>query len=113
MSDNINPDTQAPAETEDFPLPPASFSFLVLSLKTQAELQMGLIHFGEENDRPEPEFRVARHTIDLLAMLQEKTKGNLSLDEQRLIENSVTELRFRYVQAFESHKAKPEEQAQA
>jgi hypothetical protein len=113
MSDNINPDTQAPTQNEEFPLPPASFSFLVLSLKTQAELQMGLIHFGDEHDRPEPEFRVARHTIDLLAMLQEKTKGNLSMDEQRLIENSVTELRFRYVQAFESYKPKAEGQAQA
>jgi hypothetical protein len=103
MSDNMNAETSPQQDFNDFPLPPASFSFLVLSLKTQAELQMGLIHFGEEKDRPEPEFRVARHTIDILAMLQEKTKGNLSMDEQRLIENSVTELRFRYVQAFEAH----------
>lgn len=105
MSDNINLDTASQQDHGDFPLPPASFSFLVLSLKTQAELQMGLIHFGEEHERPEPEFRVARHTIDLLAMLQEKTKGNLSLDEQRLVENSVTELRFRYVQALEAHRS--------
>jgi hypothetical protein len=105
MSDNMNAETSPQQDIDDFPLPPASFSFLVLSLKTQAELQMGLIHFGEEEDRPEPEFRVARHTIDILAMLQEKTKGNLSMDEQRLIENSVTELRFRYVQAFEAHKS--------
>jgi len=44
----------------------------------------------------------ARHTIDMLAMIFEKTKGNLSLDEQRLIENSLTELRFRFVQVSES-----------
>ena len=113
MSDNLNAETVPQQDTGEFPLPPASFSFLVLSLKTQAELQMGLIHFGEENDRPEPEFRVARHTIDLLAMIQEKTKGNLSMDEQRLIENSITELRFRYVQAFADHKPKAEGQAQA
>ena len=91
-------------EIQGMPIPPANFSFLVLSLKTQAELQMGLIHFGEERDRPEPEFRVARHTIDLLAMLQEKTKGNLTIEEQRLVENSVTELRFRYVQALQEQK---------
>ena len=104
------------SETTDteFPLPPASFEFLVLSLKTQTEMHLGLIHFGEEKDRPEPEFRVARHTIDLLAMIQEKTKGNLSMDEQRLIENSLTELRFRYIQAFEaSQQPKPEGQAQS
>lgn len=88
----------------DFPLPPATFEFLALSLKTQAEIQLGLLHFGEEKDRPKPDIRVARHTIDMLAMIQEKTKGNLNLEEQRLIENSLTELRFRFVQALEQSK---------
>lgn len=90
------------ADQAEFPIPPATFEFLVLSLKTQAEMHLGLIHFGEEKDRPKPEFRVARHTIDMLVMLQEKTKGNLSMDEQRLIENSITELRFRFVQAMQA-----------
>ena len=84
--------------TEDMPLPPATFEFFVLSLKMQAEMSMGLIHFGDEQDRPKPDLRVARHSIDLLAMIADKTKGNLSLEEQRLIENSLTELRFRFVQ---------------
>lgn len=91
----------------DFPLPPATFEFLTLSLKTQAEIHLGLLHLGEESERPEPDFRVARHTIDMLAMIQEKTRGNLNLEEQRLIENSVTELRFRYVQALEAAKKQP------
>jgi hypothetical protein len=88
------------------PLPPATFEFLTISLKTQAEIHLGLLHFGDENDRPEPDLRVARHTIDMLAMLEEKTRGNLSIDEQRLIENSLTELRFRYVHALEQSKQK-------
>lgn len=62
-------------------------------------MQLGLMQFGEE--KPEPDLTLARHSIDLLAMLLEKTKGNLSLDEQRLLENSVTELRFRFVQVSE------------
>jgi hypothetical protein len=86
----------------ELPLPPATFEFFVLSLKMQAEMHLGLIHFGDEKDRPAPDFRVARHTIDLLSMFQEKTRGNLSMDEQRLIENSLTELRFRFVQVMES-----------
>jgi hypothetical protein len=86
----------------DQPLPPATFEFFVLSMKMQAEMHLGLMHFGEEKDRPKPDFRVARHSIDLLAMFEEKTKGNLSLDEQRLLENSLTELRFRYVQVMEA-----------
>lgn len=86
---------------EEMPLPPATFEFFVLSMKMQAEMSMGLFHFGEEKDRPEPDLRVARHSIDLLSMIAEKTKGNLTLEEQRLIENSLTELRFRFVQVTE------------
>jgi hypothetical protein len=78
-------------------LPPASFEFLVLSLKMQAEVQLGLMHFGEEKDRPEPNLALARHSIDMLGVLMEKTKGNLSMEEHRLLENAVTELRFRFV----------------
>jgi len=48
-----------------------------------------------------------RHTIDLLAMLQEKTRGNVSMEEQRLVENALTELRFRFVQAMENKKPAP------
>src|SRR5882724_4865296 len=88
----------------DIPLPPATFEFLVFSLKMQAEMRMGLLGFGEGEDAT-PDLGAARHVIDLLAMITEKTRGNLSLEEQRLIENSLTELRFRYVQVLEkSHK---------
>jgi hypothetical protein len=98
------PEASEPEAREHIPLPPASFEFLVLSLRTQAELQLGLIHFGPESERPKPDLDLARHSIDLLAMLQEKTKGNLKLDEQRLLDNSLTELRFRFVQAAEESK---------
>jgi hypothetical protein len=84
----------------DFPLPPATFEFLVFSLKMQAELRLGIVAMpGEAQDAPD--LRAARHTIDMLAMIQDKTRGNLSLPEQRLIENSLTELRFRFVQVTE------------
>ena len=91
-------------EHEQIPMPPASFEFLTLSLRTQAEFQLGLVHFGPEEERPKADLDLARHSIDLLGMLQEKTKGNLTLQEQRLLENSLTELRFRYVQALEESK---------
>lgn len=89
-----------PVEQEDFqmPLPPPSFSFLVLSMRAQAEMHLGLMHFGEEEEKPKPNLPIARHTIDLMGVLLEKTKGNLSLEEHRLLENSLTELRFRFVQ---------------
>jgi hypothetical protein len=89
---------------ERMSMPPASFEFLIFSLRTQAEMNMGLYNFGGEEDGREPNLDLARHAIDLLAVIQEKTKGNLSLEEDRLLGNSVTELRFRFVQA--SDKAK-------
>ncbi len=91
------------------PLPPATFEFLVISLKTQTEFHLGLLHFGDEQDRPEADFRIARHNVDLLAMLQEKTRGNCTLEEQRLLDNALTELRFRFVQAMEQHNKKAAE----
>ena len=92
--------TAPPQEDLRIPLPPASFSFLVFSLRAQAEMQLGLMPYGEE-EHPKPELELARHTIDMLGVLSEKTKGNLSLEEQRLLENSLTELRFRFVQVSE------------
>jgi len=102
MSDTATPPPEA--SDSEFPLPPVSFEFLVISMKTQAEMHLGLLYFGEEKDRPAPDLRVARHTIDMLAMIQEKTRGNLNVEEQRLVENSLTELRFRYIQAVEESK---------
>jgi len=100
--DATQPEAQESSTAESqMPLPPATFEFFVLSLKMQTEMHLGLLHYGEAKDRPKPDFRIARHSIDLLSMLADKTKGNLSMDEQRLIENSLTELRFRYVQQME------------
>lgn len=90
--------------TNDFPMPPASFDFLVLSLRTQAEMEMGLLRFGPQDEDAPKDLNRARHFIDLLAMLEEKTRGNLSLEEKRLLENSLTELRFRYLQAVDDAK---------
>jgi Domain of unknown function (DUF1844) len=87
-------------------VPPASFELLVFSLAIQVQMELGL---GEPAEGQVPDLDVARHTIDLLAILQQKTKGNLTLEEQRLLENTLTELRFRYVQAVEqiNKQAKP------
>ncbi len=100
-----------------FPLPPPTFEFLVFSLKTQAEMQLGLLRF-DENSSDQPNLPAARHAIDLLSMIAEKTRGNLALEEQRLIENALTELRFRFVQVsdqkpLEKAMEKPAEDAPA
>jgi hypothetical protein len=102
MSEHENP-IESSTAGQDLPIPPATFEFLVLSLRTQAEVQLGLLHFGDEKDRPQPNLPMARHIIDLLGMIQDKTRGNLSLEEQRLVENSLTELRFRFIQSSTGH----------
>lgn len=94
----------------DFPPVPATFEFLIFSLKMQAEVRLGLLNVpGETGDAPD--LGAARHAIDTLAMLAEKTRGNLTLEEQRLIENSLTELRFRFVQV--SDKARKAAEAKS
>src|SRR5580704_10135273 len=111
MSENETPvapehDSASDDAAQQVPIPPASFDYLVATFRFQVEMQLGLLHFGEEKDRPEPNLDLARHFIDMLAMLQVKTRGNLSIEEQRLLDNSVTELRFRFVQtADKSAKA--------
>lgn len=89
---------------QDFPLPPASFEFLIESILMQTQMNLGLLHFRDTDEEAEPNLPLAKHSIDMLAMLQEKTRGNLSTEEQRLIENGLTELRFRYVQVVDEQK---------
>lgn len=108
------------ADSTEIPLPPPNFLFLVESILMQAQMQLGLVRFGDEQEDAEPNLPLARHTIDMLAMLQEKTRGNLSSEEHRLLENGLTELRFRFVQVSDDLKRKnepkiavPEAKAQA
>ncbi|MCZ2154611.1 MAG: DUF1844 domain-containing protein [Bryobacterales bacterium] len=100
------PTTQEAAAEEDWgslPIPPADFSFLVYSLTTQAQIQLGLLRL-DENEPPRANLPIARHTIDILGMLQEKTRGNLDIQEKLLLENTLTDLRYRYVQATQEPK---------
>jgi hypothetical protein len=107
MSDTENPQPQAAGAeaAPEIPMPPATFEFLVLRTMTEAQMFLGLLRFGDDKDEAKPNLRAAQHAIDMLGMLVEKTRGNLSMDESRLLENSLTELRFRYVQVAESGHA--------
>ncbi len=73
----------------------------------QTQMQLGLLQLGEDEDN-EPNLPLARHSIDVLAMLQDKTRGNLTTEEQRLVENGLTELRFRFVQVSDELKKQAE-----
>jgi hypothetical protein len=105
---------EKPSIPQDFPVPPASFEFLIESILMQTQMQLGLFKLRDAEEESEPNLPLAKHSIDMLAVLQEKTQGNLSVDEQRLLENGLTELRFRYVQVADEQKrsgvAKPSEE---
>jgi hypothetical protein len=77
-------------------LPEVSFSSFILSLSTSA-----LVHLGEVPDpvtqKMDKHLPLAKQTIDLLGMLMEKTKGNLSDDEEKMMEHLLADLRWRYV----------------
>ena len=96
----------------EIPLPPPTFEFLVFSLKMQAEMRLGLLKLGEGMD-DEVNLPAARHTIDMLAMIAEKTKGNLHEKEQRLLDGLLGDLRMQYVHLIKATEEKLKAQAAA
>ena len=82
------------------PLPEIDFTNFIFSLSTSALIQLGEIEdpFSQKQVK---NFPLAKQTIDLIGMLKEKTKGNLTPDEERLIDYVLYDLRMRYVKAAE------------
>ena len=95
----------APAPPVETPKRAPAFENLVRMLGSNAAMVLGA-YADPRTGQPAIDPEAARELIDMLDALHEKTKGNLSLDEQRLLENSLTELRFRYIQAVEESKKK-------
>lgn len=91
-------DSQSGERTRQEPLPEINFSTFVISLSTQA-----LMHLGEIasplSGKVESDVTAAKQMIDILGMLREKTKGNLSSGEERLLEDILFDLRMKYVEA--------------
>jgi hypothetical protein len=79
-------------------LPPASLSFLVAGLAAQAHVALGKIE-NPITKRTETDLPAARHAIDLLEVLEAKTKGNLEPNEIALLSHVLWDLRMAYVQA--------------
>ena len=83
-------------QTERPPLPEVNFNSLIFSLSSSALLHLGEIadpHSGEKTK----DLALAKHAIDTIGMLKEKTKGNLAEEEGRFIESVLADLRWRYI----------------
>jgi hypothetical protein len=80
-------------------LPPADFATLVLSLGSSAVAYLGE-EVGPGEEKLPRNVPMAKHAIDLLSVLEEKTKGNLTAEEGQLLESLLFDLRLRYVEAI-------------
>ena len=89
MSDEMTPEAAADSSAA----PPATFEFLVHTLFTQALMALGRIP-NPITKQSHVNMATARHFVDMLAMLEQKTAGNLSTDEARMLEEVQHQLRM-------------------
>ncbi|MDY0163132.1 DUF1844 domain-containing protein [Desulfobotulus sp.] len=76
--------------------PKIDFTTFILSLNASALVHMGVVE-DPGTGRRQPNRALAKQTIDILGMLEEKTRGNLKEDEQRIFLHLLQDLRLRYV----------------
>lgn len=80
------------------PLTDVNFSTLIASLAQSALFQLGLMRTQDMNEPIEPDLEGAKQTINLIAILEQKTKGNLTEQEKKLIDDTLFQLRMAFVE---------------
>jgi hypothetical protein len=84
----------------DHPFEPAlSFTAFVLSLASTAAIHFGDLPDPQSGERAEPHLEGAAQMIEILALLEQKTRGNLTAEERQVLEQVLYELRLRFVEA--------------
>jgi Domain of unknown function (DUF1844) len=79
-----------------------SFVAFIISLASNAAVHFGDLPDPESTERRPPDLPAAAQVIELLGMLEQKTRGNLTPEERQLLEQVLYELRMRYVEARKS-----------
>ena len=95
------PDSQAETKAEKeqaAPPPPLDFSALILSLANTALFQLGFVK-SPDGSEIKKDLEGARQTIDLIAMLEEKTRGNVTEKEANILSETLFQLRMAFVEA--------------
>ncbi len=77
-------------------MPQGNFAALISMLTTQALFALGLIRVRGEEEH-EPDLEMAKYNIDMLEMLAEKTKGNLTPQEEQMLKHTLSDLRMGFV----------------
>ena len=80
------------------PLPKIDFSSFILSVYSSGLVQLGKVE-DPSTGKKNINLDLAKHTIDMIAMLEEKTKGNLNEEEENLLKALLSEIRLAYVEA--------------
>ena len=91
------------AESTAQPPPRPTFNMLVTGIATDALVSLGLVD-NPITGKKERDLRLAQHSIDLLQLLEEKTKGNLEDGEKRLLESVLYDLRMKFVSAVSERR---------
>jgi hypothetical protein len=79
-------------------IPPASFSLLLATFGSQAMIALGQVP-NPIDGKTEVRLDLAKHAIDMLAIVEQKTKGNLTADENAMLEGILHQLRMAFMQA--------------
>lgn len=87
-------------EKESPPLPEINFSSFLLSLSSSVLLHLGEIEDPQSGTKKK-DLALAKQSIDIINLLKEKTKGNLTQEEEKLMEHLLYDLRMRFVKANE------------
>ena len=93
--ENVTPKKPSP-ESNRIPLPEINFPSFIFSLSSTALFHLGELPDPQTNEKTK-DLSLAKHAIDTIAMLKEKTAGNLTGDEEKFIETVLADLRLRYV----------------
>ena len=95
-------DSSSASQPDD--LPAVDFTTFVLSLSHSALLHLGDAPHPSGGTSEEVDLPMARQTIDLLALIQEKTHGNLTGAEEQMLTQALYDLRLRFVEVSQKHK---------
>ncbi len=87
-------------EKASAPLPEISFSSFLLSLSSSTLLHLGEIADPQSGGKKK-DLALAKQSIDIISLLKDKTKGNLTQEEEKLLEHLLYDLRMRFVKASE------------
>ena len=88
---------EAQSSGRSAPLPPADLSGLISMLATQSFFALGVVKTKEEEE-PRKDLEMAKFNIDMLGVVEEKTKGNLTDQEASILSDTLQQLRMVYVQ---------------